>query len=50
MAYMIYPKQEICNIFNKSSQEVDTLDITDGFITVGQYMLPIHQILYIKEV
>jgi len=50
MPYEIYPNQELCNILNKSIVTVETLTVQNGYITVGNYYVPLSNILYIKEV
>jgi len=50
MAFMIYPTQDICNIFERSSKTVNDLIITDGCVVINDYRLPLHKVLYIKEI
>jgi len=50
MSYLIYPNQDICNIIGSSMVEVETMQVQDGYITVGNFHVPLSNILYVKEV
>lgn len=50
MAFEIYPNQEICNMIGKSSVTVDTVRVQNGYITVGNFYIPLSNIMYIQEV
>jgi len=50
MSFEIYPDQEICNVIGKSIVTVDTISVQDGYITVGNYYVPLGHILFIKEI
>jgi len=56
MVFEIYLKKEVGNNISHiigigiKSSNVDTLDISGGFLTKGDYRIPIQHILFIKEV
>jgi len=50
MAFEIYPNQDICNIIGSSMVEVETLEVQNGYITVGNFHVPLSNILYVKNI
>jgi len=48
--FQIYPNREMSNIIGKDMIEVETLQVQNGYITVGHYHVPLSNILYVKEV
>lgn len=50
MAFEIYPNQDICNIIGKSVVTVDTIEIQNGYITVGNFFVPLSNIILVKNI
>jgi len=50
MPFEIYPRQEICNIIGKSIVTVETLEVQNGYITVGNFYVPLSNIIYVKNI
>ena len=48
MSYEVTPDQELCNIIGKAKVIVETLNIHDGYIEVGNHIVPLSHILHIE--
>ncbi len=51
MAFEIHMSQKVANIVGTGNiTTVENLTINNGFLTVGVYNVPFHQIILVKEV
>jgi len=50
MTYKIYLDQEIGNLLGTNMVTVDNLTVNDGYITVGDYHVPLSKIVLIKQI
>jgi len=49
MPYEIYPKQTIANIIGKQKVTVENITISNGCLEIGSYIVPLNNIIYIKN-
>jgi len=50
MAFEIHLRQGIANAVGQKTVTVDSLQVGDGFITVGAYSVPLSNILFVKQI
>jgi len=49
MSYKITVNQEIANVIGKKKIIVDSIQVNNGYITVGNYNVPLSNILIIED-